>query len=85
MNYELTLGGRVTQRKHGHLWGTDASTLPLLLTVHKQDQQIAPSRLDMKTVWCKTKQEMCDTQTFASPRCFSFTVALPSLPVNHPD
>lgn len=27
MNYELTIGGRVTQRKRSHLWGTDVSTL----------------------------------------------------------
>lgn len=87
MNYELTLGGRVTQREHGHLWGTDASTLPLLLTVHKQDQQIVTpsSLLDSNTMLCRTTQEMCETQTFASPRCFSFTVALPSPPVNHPE
>lgn len=27
MNYELTWRGRVIQRKHGHLWGTNAATL----------------------------------------------------------
>lgn len=30
MNYELTWRGRVIQRKHGHLWGTNAGTPPPL-------------------------------------------------------
>lgn len=45
MNYELTLGRSVTQRKHHHLWGANVSTLPLLLNIHKQDQQIVISLL----------------------------------------
>lgn len=79
MNYELTLGGRATQRKRGHLWGTDACTPPYdspaphSLRHTKQDQQIV---INCHFTQCKTEQDMCETQTFRfslmfQPHCCS--------------
>lgn len=56
MNYELTLGGRVTQRKHGHLWGTNAGILSPYCTQTRSTNCHLPPLLDSRASLCKTKQ-----------------------------
>lgn len=80
MNYELTLGGSVTHRKHQHLWPAHVSTLPFLFNIHKQVQQIAISLLCCiaTQTWAKAGDEWDPSICFSLMLQFHCCSAIPA-------
>lgn len=76
MNYELTSGRRVTQRKHGHLWGTDVSTLPLPRTQTTSTNRHLPPLLDSNTSLRQKKKKKQAGDVWDPNICFSLMFQL---------